>query len=270
MRRFTLRTRLPRFLFDSFHNAAHCTVLLLPLAQTRISFAFRCGQTTWARSGKSRNSDRSIVRYEWLEAVVRLAMGRFHFQRGAVPRSPPRLWVSKAVEKLLAEHLVPHSGCVDRVTARDKLKEQRAPALVRALLSPLNRVFQYYRHTKTGYVSLPTLLRVMQNSGLIDKFLTHSDVKVIFLQNAPLMVDEMRTDRHRSADFEEFCEFIAVLGLLRLNRKREDQKSAAATDTGALFGSAAKNLTYKMTLVLLVKQIVKFMEKEQSRFCLRS
>lgn len=159
---------------------------------------------------------------------------------------------------------------MDRVTARAKLKKQRAPALVRALLTPLNRVFHYYRHTKTGYVSLPTLIRVMHNSGLIDKFLTHSDVKLVFLQTAPLMVDEMRTDRHRSADFEEFCEIIAVAALLRLSREREDQKSAAARDPGALFGSAAKKLSYKMTLALLVKQIVKGMEQEQSQFCLRS
>ena len=110
----------------------------------------------------------------------------------------------------------------------------------------------------------------MHNSGLIDKFLTHSDVKLVFVQTAPLMVDEMRTDRHRSADFEEFCEIIAVAALLRLYREREDQKSAAARDAGALFGSAAKTLSYKMTLALLVKQIVEGMEQEQSQFCLRS
>ena len=49
-----------------------------------------------------------------------------------------------------------------------------------------------------------------------------------------------------------------------------EMQSAAARDAGALFGSAAKTLSYKMTLALLVKQIVEGMEQEQSQFCLRS
>ena len=220
--------------------------------------------------GKSRNSDRGIVRYEWLEAVVRLAKGRFDFQVGAKPRNPPHLWISKAVEKLLVEHLLPHSGSVDRVATRDKLIEHQAPALIRALLKPLHRVFQQYRNGKTGYISLQALLHAMHDSGLIDKFLTHSDAKLIFLQTAPLMVDEMLSDRHRSADFKEFCEYVAVAALLRLERKKKEQISAAAMDTGALFGSTATELTYKMTLALLVKKLIKHIEQAKSKFVLRS
>ena len=225
-------------------------------------------QSSSARPGKVRNSDRGIVRYEWLEAVVRLAMGRF--QAGAVPRATPQDWVSKAVQKLITEHLIPQSGAVDRVATREKLSQHQASTLVRALLTPLHRVFQFYRHPKTGYISLPTLLHIMHNSEVIDKFLTRADVKLIFVQTAPLMVDEMRSDRHRSADFMEFCEFVAAAALSRLEAKTQAQVSAAAKDTGALFGSSATELTYKMTLALLVKQMIKFMEQSKSGFALRT
>lgn len=227
-------------------------------------------QNSSIRSDKARNSDRGIVRYEWLEAVVRLAMGRFHFQTGVVPRAPTHNWVSKAVQKLISEHLVPQSGCVHRVSTREKLRQHQASALIRALSTPLHHVFQFYRHTKTGYISLPTLLRIMHNSEMIDKFLTRADLKLIFLQTAPLMVDEMRSDRHRSADFMEFCEIVAVAALSRLESKMEAQVSAAAKDTGALFGSSATELTYKMTLALLVKKMIKCMEQSKSGFTLRS
>eukprot|EP00744_Colponema_vietnamica_P013266 GILI01018590.1.p2 GENE.GILI01018590.1~~GILI01018590.1.p2 ORF type:complete len:279 (+),score=105.14 GILI01018590.1:31-837(+) len=165
--------------------------------------------TNYADVKNPRNPDRALVRFQWLEAIVRLALAKF--QKGGQTNNPP----SENVDRLLVNHILP-------VASNFNLAEFRENSL---WFEEIDMVFKkhwqlvcdlYRKYSgklaKPGqkrFMSLEEWTQFITDYALTDETFTTREIPIAFNFAMMTVVDELNTDRMMEMAQVEFVEALA-------------------------------------------------------------
>jgi hypothetical protein len=153
------------------------------------------------------NPGNSLVRYEFLEILVRISMDRY--MRGKISST-----IAQAMQKLLTDHLLPviQEYKTDSWRSQEYFTEE-VDLLLKANKEIFMNVFKRYsgKHTLPGkkpFMSVEEFRQLCQDVGLVgDNFATR-EIDVCFAQSIMTQVDEIYCKRHLEMNFFEFLEAI--------------------------------------------------------------
>eukprot|EP00753_Platysulcus_tardus_P010744 PLAT3014.1.p1 GENE.PLAT3014.1~~PLAT3014.1.p1 ORF type:complete len:474 (+),score=260.16 PLAT3014.1:39-1460(+) len=169
------------------------------------------------------NPDRELVRFEFIEALLRLAMKKFE---GSFADQP-----SAQLRHLLDAHVVPHVTRLLGNRVREQLRAEAVQAVYRDNLDSLRAVFRHYvlpasRVRPRDYLTLTDYVRLVDDAAISADKLSKRDVKLSFIDSQMDAIgddDEAAEDKEDSKDdihmsqmvFVEFLEGLGRLAMLR-------------------------------------------------------
>eukprot|EP00753_Platysulcus_tardus_P018514 PLAT6892.2.p1 GENE.PLAT6892.2~~PLAT6892.2.p1 ORF type:complete len:639 (-),score=187.45 PLAT6892.2:151-1980(-) len=157
---------------------------------------------------QTRNPDRALARFEFLECLVRIAIAKYYKPHAV--ETP-----SLALKKLLVENILPHAERYPAQQFRaEKLYVQATDAVFRRYLTALQDVYRRYsgKYTLPGeraWMSVEEFVALLEDAGLLDGDFTVSEAKYAFVLSQMTAVDEMQTDSHTRMVWLEFLEALA-------------------------------------------------------------
>jgi hypothetical protein len=152
-----------------------------------------------------RNPANSLVRYQFLEIIVRLALDKY--LRKKVVSSP-----SEAVQKLLNEDMWPILSKYDSNIWRwDRYICEEVDLVYKAHKPILESIWSRFsvRMKKPGqknFMCLEEFIDICTNSGLINEYFVAREIDVCYNLAMMTQVDELSNDRFREMTFVEFLE----------------------------------------------------------------
>ena len=139
---------------------------------------------------KSRNTIKVLVRYEWLEALVRIALRKF-------VESELETNASSALSRLLNEFFFSHAKHAHSDDWRSlRLYNEECDVVIRGYLETILAVYKRYSGKKNNpgerkCMSLSEWLKFISDYHLVDGDFTEREAKVAFVYSVPFAVDEL-------------------------------------------------------------------------------
>jgi hypothetical protein len=188
------------------------------------------------------NPERCIVRFQFLESLVRLAMVKYggNSRNAGSAGLPP----SDSVEKMIRSDLAPYSDQIKNLEFRHNMLYGSIPIndLYKEHYDELERVYKLY----AASIDLPLpgqkkVMSVREFQAVVDGLklgkvygLTERETLRIFLSSQELQICEIRKTNHRVLKFVEYLEAVSRLayyvGTKKHERKIASQKEAAAKE----------------------------------------
>lgn len=157
--------------------------------------------------GQIYNPGNSLVRYEFLEILVRIAMDKYI--RNKIFNS-----YNQAMQRLLADHLVPIMSTykTDKWRNEEYYKEE-VDLVLKANKDIFLVIYKKYsgKNTLPGkkpFMSVEEFRQVCIDSGLVGENFATREIDVCFSQSMMTQVDELYNKRHLEMSFIEFLEAI--------------------------------------------------------------
>lgn len=160
----------------------------------------------------SRNPEKALIRYQFLEIWVRLAEQKY-ITSGSITS------YSEAVDKMLNDHVLPYITLNDATYNAQKWRESRywneeCDTVYKSYLPVVQSFFRKYSgmKTKPGYKKfscLDELNKLAVDAGILNDNLVDRDIVVFFNMSMMTQVDELNSDRIFQMYFVEFLEMLA-------------------------------------------------------------
>jgi len=163
---------------------------------------------TYTRTEKERNPrnpDRALVRYQFMEGLVRIADQKYI---GSGMAST----YSEALKLLLQEHVVPYISKFDHQKWRiERYWNEAVDAVVKSYLPILKGVYKKYSGLKTlpgqrKFMSLEEFHRLLNDTGSFNDNCGDRDATLSFNIAMMTQIDELENDRIFQMQFIEFVE----------------------------------------------------------------
>lgn len=158
------------------------------------------------------NHDRSLHRFEFLEALIRIAINAF-IKTGEMTH------VADAVERLLKDKVLAHmdpgsQACHDRdLWRRQRLYTEECDLVLREFQAELHRVFNWYVGTKVASsqratrLTIKNFLNMLEQLGLLNDDFTQREATLCFTWSRMLVGDELLSrDKYITITFTDFLE----------------------------------------------------------------
>jgi len=155
-----------------------------------------------------RNPDRALVRYQFMEGLVRIADQKY-INTGMVTSYP------EALKLLLQEHVVPYISKFDHQKWRvERYWVETVDAVVKSYLPILKGVYKKYSGLKTlpgqrKFMSLEEFHRLLNDSGSFNDNCGDRDATLSFNIAMMTQADELDSDRIFQMQFIEFVEALS-------------------------------------------------------------
>lgn len=141
------------------------------------------------------NPDRQLIRYQFLEVLVRLAITKYYKTKVCPTHE-------EAVFKLFEEHILPYFR---KFNSNDfkwiKLWNEQCDIVIRANLRTLQEIyFRYYgKEALPGepkFISMNEFIDLITRSGVIDDNFGAREIGIIYNLSMMTQVDEINKERH--------------------------------------------------------------------------
>jgi hypothetical protein len=163
------------------------------------------------------NPDRALMRFEFLEAVCRVAIAKYK-------ESGSGLTESESIEKLISTLIEPNARKeIDEIDPNvfrnEKLYFEDVCKVIRGSLTELHSVFKQYsgKYSKPGdkkmFQSIDEWMALVTTQKLLDIEFTEREARLVFVRSNMTVVDEHKRDAkskakdaHNMSTFTEFLE----------------------------------------------------------------
>ena len=164
------------------------------------------GQNAEAEGRKALNPANSLIRYQLMELLIRVAMVKY-------PVMPTE---AQAFEKVCEDHLRPKLGNLDQtVWRREHTLNEYVDNVMKAFRPVFKHLFREYGGKKQmpgqrNYIAMEEFELLCQETGILaDGLCTTAQVRLCYNLAMFTQVDELYSTRHQAASFTEFLEAIA-------------------------------------------------------------
>lgn len=172
------------------------------------------GPRKTVKAGVAKNTSNSLMRHEFLEAIVRVAQAKYVKTRQTDD-------MASAVKMLLVSHILPFANYDDGNDFRRKhLYCEEVDMVFKRYMGRLNQVFQ--RHSgreklpgEKQWMSVQEFYELVDKAGLIDDTMTERDVRFQYCYSMMSVADETRTAKHSHMTPIEFLEACARIASVR-------------------------------------------------------
>jgi len=164
---------------------------------------------------KKRNNQRSLTRFEFIEAIMRLAKAKY-VNSGRATR------YVEAVKLLIDEHVLPNMSEYDdpEVWRDERLYLEEVDLFFKQYESDLIAVYdansgRYKVPGEDRFMSVEEWFDLLEKAGLLDDKVTDREAKVAYAMSMMMVPDEMETDSHTRMSLVEFYEALARVAELK-------------------------------------------------------
>ena len=163
---------------------------------------------TYTRTDKERNHrnpDRALVRYQFLEGLVRMADQKF-IGNGLAPNFP------EAIKMLMNENVKPCISKFDHQKWRvERYWNEEVDAVIKSFMPVFRGAYKKYSGMKTlpgqrKFMCLEEFYRIVNDMGLLNDNCGERDATLFYSLAMMTQVDELESDRIYQMQFVEFLE----------------------------------------------------------------
>lgn len=163
-----------------------------------------CNVAEKRHSYQTNNRAHSLCRYEFCEAIVRLAVAKF-VRPGTIPD------VAEATRVLVEKHIIPHCKYAHDEWRDERLYNEASDLAFKRYIPELKQVFKRasVRYERMGGVPRMTIydfVTMLAKAGLFDKDFSERRAKFAFVNASESVEDETATRAHETLLFPEFLE----------------------------------------------------------------
>ena len=180
------------------------------------------------RAQRARNPDRSLTRYEFIEAVVRCSIQKYFNRKANDALREPS--VSAALRRFVEKHVLPRAQYDRHATSfrKEALWREEVDTVVKEKLPQLTKLYRNFRGRyalpgEVKFMSVEEFCEMLEGAGLLSGTQNEGgepganvlggfgerEVKLCFVYAMQPVVDELATDKHRQMHFIEFIEAVA-------------------------------------------------------------